>query len=349
MNIREGMTNILSWRYLKMKHYCSRCDQDVNIIKNNEVREFKMQESTISIEVESLFCKECNNRLMYKDDLQDSLLKARLEYEKINNYDLSFLKEVRKSLNLTQGQFAKILSIGEATIKRYELGKTVPNNAKLNLYKQLYENPLMSVTLFENVKNQLNADEEREIEEKLSATGLIKEYQFQDLNDLYHLSAERESVKFSPLKTIKLIQYFSRTGVLKTKLMKLLWYSDFLMYKRYNIALTGLTYTHRKFGPVPMEHEFLLGYISKEQFVCIDEEESAEGYIKMNVFSTEEIDNINEFFSKEEIEVIKEIENIFKNFTSTLISNYSHEEKGWKETNERETISYNYAQFLSIQ
>lgn len=49
---------------------------------------------------------------------------------------------------------------------------------------------------------------------------------------------------FSLEKFIHLILYFATNGMLKTKLMKLLWYSDFLYFKRQTVSITGTTYVN---------------------------------------------------------------------------------------------------------
>ena len=53
-------------------------------------------------------------------------------------------------------------------------------------------------------------------------------------------------------------------------------------------------------------------------------------------------------FSDSEIKVLSTVKEHFKKVTATEISNYSHEEKGYEDTSDREPISYEYSKFLKI-
>ncbi|MDQ7792045.1 MAG: type II toxin-antitoxin system antitoxin SocA domain-containing protein [Candidatus Desulforudaceae bacterium] len=50
-----------------------------------------------------------------------------------------------------------------------------------------------------------------------------------------------------------MIKFFAVNDVrvLKVKLMKYLWYSDFLHFKRNTVSISGLSYVRAPFGPVP--------------------------------------------------------------------------------------------------
>lgn len=56
-----------------------------------------------------------------------------------------------------------------------------------------------------------------------------------------------------------MVIFFTYHGVLKTKLMKLLWYTDFLMYKKYKKSISGISYLKYKYGPVPKKFNSMLG------------------------------------------------------------------------------------------
>ncbi|KIO55135.1 hypothetical protein B4065_3985 [Caldibacillus thermoamylovorans] len=53
-------------------------------------------------------------------------------------------------------------------------------------------------------------------------------------------------------------------------------------------------------------------------------------------------------FNKEEIEILRQVKEFFKNYGSVAISEYSHNEDGWKYTQDRDIISYDFAETLSI-
>lgn len=51
------------------------------------------------------------------------------------------------------------------------------------------------------------------------------------------------------------------SGTFKTKLNKLLWYSDFLHYHRNAVSISGATYHHLPFGPVPDHYDICLSIL----------------------------------------------------------------------------------------
>jgi len=50
----------------------------------------------------------------------------------------------------------------------------------------------------------------------------------------------------------------------------------------------------------------------------------------------------------EELAIAKKVSARFKNFNCKQISDYSHEEKGWKENKIGNLISYNFAKYINI-
>ena len=61
-----------------------------------------------------------------------------------------------------------------------------------------------------------------------------------------------------------------------------------------------------------------------------------------------EKDMPEDVLSKEELAVLNRIYNKFASFGSVDISNYSHKEKGYKETQKGEVISYTYAKYIEL-
>lgn len=333
--------------------YCVNCEDSHETKIIEKMMTYNIKGTEVEAVSKKFYCVNCEKEIKTKETIQENLNAARLKYEELNKYSAEYLKKIRKDLNLSQTLFAKLISVGEATIKRYESKKTTPGKAVLKIYKDLEKDPSIAVSLYEKNKANLNSNERTKIELELSKMGLFKGSELlQELNEFYsaQLYSNKEVERFYPDKTIKLIQYFSNNenrGVLKTKLMKLLWYSDFLMYKKFKKSITGLTYSCYPFGPVPYKHNFLIGYANKENFINIKEEESANGYTRINIISNENID-LSSNFTQEEKEVIEHVANTFANYSSKDISDFSHEEDAWKETPEREVISYKYAEKLNL-
>jgi hypothetical protein len=146
---------------------------------------------------------------------------------------------------------------------------------------------------------------------------------------------------------VNAIVYFCKHGVFKTKLNKLLFYLDFKHFKGYTISITGSTYVHVPFGPEPDDYELYFpilvrqGLVDIEELIyqdrdCIDERYWAKKEPNLNVFN------------ETEIEILYFIENYFKSYNTTGLSQFSHGEKGYIDTEIGDLISYKYADYLKI-
>ena len=148
-------------------------------------------------------------------------------------------------------------------------------------------------------------------------------------------------------KLCAMVLFFAHksAGLLKTKLMKLLNYSDMIFYKENGISISGLKYAHLPYGPVPDNFDMILGKMAADHIAHI--EVSYDGaYEKHRVVP--ECDVPEGVLSDEEIEVLTRIYEKFKNFGSAEISNYSHKETGYKATKTGQIISYAYAMDIDL-
>ena len=135
------------------------------------------------------------------------------------------------------------------------------------------------------------------------------------------------------------------TGLLKTKLMKLLNYSDMIFYKENGLSISGLKYAHLPYGPVPDNFDMILGKMAADHIAHIGVfYDGAYEYHQV----IPECDVPEGALSDEEIEVLNRIYEKFKNFGSAEISAYSHREKGYHATKTGQIISYAYAKDIRL-
>lgn len=127
------------------------------------------------------------------------------------------------------------------------------------------------------------------------------------------------------LKLAKLVLYFANNTtekLYKTKLQKLLFYTQFLFYKLYTEKLLADDFIHDYFGPT---------------IECLDEyldTFESSGLIKLiktnyGVSIMPKIVLSKDDYSAEEKEVLKRVLKKFDKFTATEMSYYSYEEKLW--------------------
>ena len=133
--------------------------------------------------------------------------------------------------------------------------------------------------------------------------------------------------------------------ILKTKLMKLLNYSDMIFYKENGLSISGLKYVHLPYGPVPNNYDILFGKMAKDHIAHIDVV-FENGYEKHQVIP--ECNTRVDLLKKEELKKLNKVYEKFKDFGFAEISEYSHNEKVYASTKQGEIISYSYASDIDI-
>lgn len=152
-------------------------------------------------------------------------------------------------------------------------------------------------------------------------------------------SMEEKEYKY---RLLKYILYFTNDAdsVYKTKLNKLLFYMQFLYYKKYDFKLINKEFICDYYGP------------NMEGLDNSLKEFKEKGWIEINTTQFGKIINpkvklnSNEYTSEENI-LLKQISNKFKSYTSKQISEYSHDEPIWKEGTIKKIIPIEKAKELN--
>lgn len=333
-----------------MKKYCEECKREVetNIITQKE--SYIVCGEEIEVDAQVLVCADCGEEFFCEELDNNTLLAAYNKYRK--NHKLLFpeeIKRIREQYGLSQRAFAKLLNWGDKTICRYENG-SIQDKAHNSLLLFLREPKNMRVFLNEN---EILLDE-RQQKKLYNAVGELenktKINDESNLIDLYFSNtpcAENGFKVFDYEKTCAMVLFFAHknTDLLKTKLMKLLNYSDMIYYKENGISMSGLRYAHHKYGPVPENFDILLGKMAADHIAHI-EVLYDNGYEKHQVVPDSNIPV--GMITDDELNVLEKIYEKFKDFGSVEISNYSHKEKGYCETKQGEIISYIYAKEIEL-
>ena len=147
-------------------------------------------------------------------------------------------------------------------------------------------------------------------------------------------------------KIFNMILYFAEDGILKTKLVKEMFYADFINFKNTAVSITGLEYAKLNFGPVPDQYEMILNKGLEEGLIECEYKIDGE-YEYYNIKAKKKYDK--KIFNEEELKSLKKVKDKFKNFTSKEIVDYSHKEKAFLETNYYNKISYDYAFDINLK
>jgi len=333
-----------------MKKYCEECGREVEtkIITKNEA--YDVCGETIVVEAQILVCAECGEEF-YSEELDNAtLVRAYNEYRRRHKLLLpEEIKKIREQYGLSQRSFAKLLNWGDKTICRYENG-SIQDKAHNSLLLFLREPENMRTYLTEN---EVSLDEKQKSRLLENVEKLEQDNEYRAGRRLFDLFFSKNPCEengfrgFDYEKLCAMVLFFAHknTELLKTKLMKLLNYSDMVFYKENGISISGLRYAHLPYGPVPENFDILLGKMVSDHVAHI-EVFYDNGYEKHQVIPECEVpDGI---LSADEIAVLERIYDKFKDFGSVDISDYSHKENGYRSTRQGEIISYAYAKDIQL-
>lgn len=334
------------------KHFgeCLFCgeEHDIEVYENLATEEIKGVKVTYFEEIHR--CSVDDEYFYPKKIINKNLLAAIDTYKKEKNLLTSReIMEIRKNYKLTQEEFSRILGLGDITINRYET-KLIQDETYDEKMREFSENPLYALEELE--KHRLNFNEERYNEIKKMILLEIEKngiyfFKRQTIKSLY-ANYEDTSIlngftKLQLKKIETIIKYLANNidNLYKVKVLKLLWYIDFLSFKRNNRSLTGLVYKHFPLGAVPIGYDELLTAFPGINITMIEFEGDKVGY---KIETSEKADL--GIFVPTEIKIIIDVIEKFKNFGSGQIKEYMHKEVAYQKTLDYDYISYEYAKDL---
>lgn len=317
---------------------CDVCGSNETYLKKHE-HNYIIKGKKISFVSERRFCKNCNN-LVYDLKLDNEASEiAIFKYNEEYGVTKEDIIRLREKFNLSQDLFSKVIGCAKKTLISYEKGKSIPNDSYLIIIKCLLNSPETIKTIINANKEQFTEKEIKKINEKISNVTFEKE---EKLDENRNLNEYNGYSKLSKEKVYNMIIYFASETVLKTKLLKEMFYADFVYYRDNCKSITGLEYAKINYGPVPDQYEFILDNCVNEGFIDYKID-----YKYENQYECHKISSIKKFdknvFTNEELKVLKEIKDKFKNFSSSEIKDFSHKEKAFTTPEFGEMISYDYA------
>src|SRR5690606_38603734 len=130
----------------------------------------------------------------------------------------------------------------------------------------------------------------------------------------------------------------------KTKMNKLLFYTDFAMFRQTGQLISGARYKAIPYGPVPDSFELIFERLAKQDVIDILYEELPEGGQKQFLEGNANRTFKKSLFSDEELEMLHKVHERFKKTKPYEIVEISHKESAWIDNEQsRSFISYNYA------
>lgn len=247
------------------------------------------------------------------------------------------INALRKYYDLSAAKMSEILGFGANQYRNYECGD-MPGISNARILIAIRDKNTF-LDFVDASKEILGEKDYARIHKKVSGLGDYK-------RPLALPSLLSGYVEYSPEKIAVAVKFFIRElgGVFVTKMNKLLFYIDFLCYRRRGYGITGLQYAALQYGPVPVNWGAVYSAIPDVEMNEVVFPDMTSG-VKLESKSEPAM----ELFEEKEIKVISDVADRFRNTNAGEISSISHKEKCWIENHkERSCIDYSYAFELSI-
>jgi len=308
-----------------------------------EMREMTFRKETFSVVFHSYICEDT------KEQFEDEHFSILNNNQVVNQYrvrhNIPFpeqIKAIREKYELSAKKISELLGFGTNSWRNYEDGE-VPSRANANLI-QMISKP----ESFEEYILKYSGLEEKESEKVLKPVKNLKTDSCFCNDQLYRFNCQPDITTgykaFDREKTQQLILYFAaRQSPYKTKMNKLLFYSDFVHFRGTAQSITGLKYAALPHGPVPNHFEYLFEALVEEGIISKDYTMTNFGEVEQ-ILPSGEVQFDPSFFTASELEAIDYIASKFKDTSATEIADISHLEPAWIDNiNDKRIIPFTYA------
>jgi len=301
--------------------------------------------------VNSLFyhCAESGEQFTSDELDRINLLQVHNQYR--DKYNLPFteeIKTIRNKYGLSAIKMSEVLGFGVNSYRNYENGE-MPSISNGRII-QLVNDPIKFLSVVE-MSEIFDAKQKDELislidalindEKKKFREYAVQSYLIEDsLPDIF-----TGYVKPNIEKLTEMVVYFAqKLTPFKTKLNKLLFYADFLSFRSSCFSMSGVKYRAIQLGPVPNNFNSLFEFIAKQNHIDIIQYDFGDDRVGDKFVAHPDRTFNSELFTEYEINILKDVEAKFKDSSSSIIVEFSHNEKGWIENIESKSlISYNYA------
>jgi len=330
--------------------FCPHCEDQRELKSTYRTLEYEIRGEHIEVETPVVVCNVCGNESEPYDSDFDPLDVAYREYRQGHRMlQPEQIVDFRRSTGLSQKELSKLLGWGGATLSRYENGALQDEAHDKAL--QLAMEPRALMALVEAKPQALAPDKLEKLTLRLRQQLGNEEVTFRRLYEErfgnYQPDALSGFRKLNLEKLFNAIVFFCiKTGTVKTKLNKLLFYADFKHFKDYMVSITGVRYAHLPYGPVPDNYAFYLAALTEEEKALIVDEKPFGDYVGEVLVALRSPDI--SVFSPSELKILALVKERFDGKSARELSERSHREQGYVQTRNGELISYEYASELSI-
>ncbi len=254
---------------------------------------------------------------------------------------------IRNKYQLPAAKMSEVLGLGVNSYRNYEAGEMPSlSNAKLIQLAGNEEEFVKLAGLCESLNKKamdriISKTDKliKEKQEKQKERSLL-EYVFGGVEPGPHTGYTRPNL----VKLTEMVIYFAeRMKPWKTKLNKLLFYADFLMFGQNMQSISGLRYRAISMGPVPVNFDSLYEYLANENHIDIEYAIVGNGHTGERFIPAADRPSQQAVFSPSEMDVLEKVAARFKDISAREMIGISHHEKAWIDNQAgRGLIDYSY-------
>ena len=330
---------------------CTCCMEEHEVKTVHVMEHASLKNVCVEYKATYFYCDVAQELYMDEYQMRENDITLKDAYRKAQGLLTSVeMIEIRSKYGMSQKDLSILLGWGGKTITRYETHQ-VQDKAHDTILKKLDQDPEWFLHLLHGSKNNLSAEAYRkyfdiatilyEKEQDLYLRKAIeaKYARFQG-NQMFHGNTE-----LSLDKVVDVIRYFATsvkvTNLYMAKLMRLMWYSDALSYKKRERAITGLVYQALPMGTVPIGHDSI---IDLKDVPC-EEVDVGETYAyHFNLMEETEYPSLSE----EDKDILNIVIDKLGKMSKYEIVNFMNKEQACVETASRDIILFKYAENLQI-
>lgn len=315
---------------------------DKEMIIAKEVREMTFRKETFPVVFHYYICEDTEEQ--FEDEHFSILNNNQVVNQYRVRHNIPFpeqVKAIREKYKLSAKKISELLGFGTNTWRNYEDGE-VPSRANANLI-QMISKP----ESFEEYILKYSGLEGEDCEKVLKPVQDLKTDSGGN-DQLYRFNCQPDISTgfkaFEQEKTKQLILFYAELqNPYKTKMNKLLFYSDFVHFRNTAQSITGLKYVAIPHGPVPNHFEYLFEALVEEGIILRNYTMTNWGEVEQ-ILSTGKVQFDPAYFSPMELESMEYIAKFFKDTSAREIADISHKELAWKDNIEgKRIIPFYYA------
>jgi DNA-binding transcriptional regulator YiaG len=314
-----------------------------------EWRTMNFRKDEFNLLFHSYKCEETGEQ--FEDDAFAGLNYSQLVNQYREKYSIPFPDQIiaiREKYDISASRMSEILGFGTNSYRQYESGE-IPSQSNARLI-QLADDPhefrkLVNLcnTIELKVKDKLfhkiqivledhkNTKFEKQLEKYFFETCLPNSFTGYKMPNME---------KFTEM----VVFFAEKLQPWKTKLNKLLFYADFVMYKQSCFSMSGVRYRAIPMGPVPNNFNSIFEYLANNEDVNIIYATFPEGGTGEQFKPNSKRKFHAELFTENELLILENIAQRFKDTTTNEIIEISHKEKAWQENkDEKKIIDYIYS------